>query len=92
MPQATSESNERTLMPCCAAWFSEGHSAFASFPAITIALAWAWMAAWMEGIWAAAVSTVPLLTTTLPPSSDRAFSPPLSARTSYGFWVSFGMK
>ena len=35
---------------------------------------------------------VPLLTTTLPPSSCSAFWPPWSARTSYGFWVSFGMK
>jgi hypothetical protein len=50
------------------------------------------MAAWIEGIWAAAVSAVPLLTTTLPPSAASAFAPPWSARTSYGFWVSFGMK
>src|ERR1700730_11177969 len=40
---------------------------------------------------AAAVSAVPLLTTTLPPSSFNAVWPPWSAMTSYGFWVSFGM-
>ena len=92
LPQVTSESNERILMPAEAACSSDGHSALGSLPAITIALACAWMAAWIEGIWAAAVSAVPLLTTTLPPSSASAFEPPASARTSYGFWVSFGMK
>src|SRR5260370_38910880 len=38
-PQSTSGSNERILMPCCAAWFSEGHGALAAFTPITIALA-----------------------------------------------------
>ena len=69
-------------MPARAAWFSDGHSADGSLPAMTMALACAWIAAWMEGICAAAVSAVPLLTTTLPPSSARAFSPPWSAMTS----------
>ena len=91
-PQETSESKDTIAMPCCAAWLSVGHSALGSLPAITIALACAWMAAWIDGICAAAVSWVPLLTTTLPPSSDSAFEPPWSASTSYGFWVSFGMK
>src|ERR1700760_612417 len=91
-PQLTSESNERILIPAEDACSSDGHSALGSLPAITIASACAWMAAWIEGIWAAAVSVVPLLTTTLPPSSVSAFAPPWSARTSYGFWVSFGMK
>ncbi len=92
LPHEMSESNDTILMPAWAAWFSDGHSADGSLPAITIASAWAWMAAWIDGIWAAAVSWVPLLTTTLPPSSCSARWPPLSAMTSYGFWVSFGMK
>src|ERR1700742_407978 len=92
VPQEISESKERILMPCWDASSSDGHSALGSLPAITIALACAWIAAWTEGICAAAVSCVPLLTTTLPPSWDSACSPPLSARTSYGFCVSFGMK
>src|ERR1700721_4594738 len=50
LPQLTSESNARILMPAAAAWFSDGQSAFGSFPAMTIALAGAWMAAGMEGI------------------------------------------
>src|ERR1700761_8549897 len=91
-PQVTSESNDRMAIPAADAWASDGHSALGSLPAITIALAWAWMAAWIDGIWAAAVSAVPLLTTTLPPSSVSALVPPWSARTSYGFWVSLGMK
>ena len=90
--QVTSESKETTLMPAACAWPSDGHSADGSLPAITIASALAWMAAWIEGICAAAVSAVPLLTTTLPPSSASAAWPPWSASTSYGFWVSFGMK
>ena len=61
-----------------------GQSAVGSLPAMMIALAWAWMAAWIEGSWAAAVSCVPLLTTTLPPSAPSAFLMPLSAITSYG--------
>src|ERR1700754_1707475 len=83
-PQVTSESNDRILMPAAEACSSDGHRALGSLPAITIALACAWMAAWMEGIWAAAVSAVPLLTTTLPPSAVSAAAPPWSARTSYG--------
>ena len=49
---------------------------------MTIALACAWMAAWIDGICAAAVSWVPLLTTTLPPSAFSAAWPPWSAMTS----------
>jgi hypothetical protein len=59
---------------------------------MTIASARAWIAAWIDGICAAAVSDVPLLTTTLPPSSCNAVWPPWSAMTSYGFCVSLGMK
>src|SRR3954452_2655271 len=92
LPQEMSESNETIAMPFFAAWFSDGHSADGSLPAMTIASALAWIAAWIDGIWAAAVSSVPLETTTLPPSSCRAFAPPSSARTSYGFCVSLGMK
>src|SRR3954447_191826 len=55
-PHCTSESNATILMPCRAAVLSEGHRADGSFPAMTIASACAWMAAWMEGCWAAAVS------------------------------------
>src|SRR5258708_2531079 len=88
----TSESNETIAMCCRAAWFRVGHRADGSLPAMTIALAWAWIAAWMEGICAAAVSCVPLLTTTLPPSSLSALAPPWAARTSYGVWVALGMK
>ena len=91
LPQLRSESKATIAMPFLAAWFSVGQSADGSLAAITIALALAWMAAWIEGIWAAAVSVVPELTTTLPPSSVSAFWPPLSASTSYGFWVSLGM-
>ena len=68
-PQLTSESNDTIVIPALAAWFSVGHSADGSLPAITIASAWAWIAAWIDGICAAAVSAVPLDTTTLPPSS-----------------------
>ena len=49
---------------------------------MTMAAALAAMAAWMEGIWAAAVSTVPLLMTSLSPMAVRAILPPLSAITS----------
>ena len=45
-------------MPADDACCSVGHSALGSLPAITIALACAWMAAWIEGICAAAVSWV----------------------------------
>ena len=81
-PHAMSESKATILMPACAALFSEGHSADGSLAAITMALALAWIAAWIDGSCAAAVSAVPLLTVTLPPSSCSAFCPPLSARTS----------
>jgi len=81
-PQEMSESKATILMPACDAWFSEGHSADGSLPAMTIASARAWIAAWIEGICAAAVSCVPLLTTTLPPSSCNARCPPLSATIS----------
>src|ERR1700754_2485491 len=69
VPQEMSESNATIAMPFLAAWFSDGHSADGSLPAMTIASALAWIAAWIDGIWAAAVSWVPLETTTLPPSS-----------------------
>src|ERR1019366_4886247 len=68
LPQEMSESNATILIPDWTAWFNDGHSADGSLPAMTIASAWAWMAAWMDGIWAASVSWVPLLMTTLPPS------------------------
>src|SRR6266567_1515538 len=71
--QVTSESNDTRAIPAVAAWASDGHSADGSLPATTIAVAWAWIAAWIDGICAAAVSAVPLLTTTLPPSSPSAF-------------------
>src|SRR3954453_9632502 len=87
-----SESNDTILMPCWAALFSEGQSADGSFAAMTMASALAWIAAWMDGSCAAAVSCVPLLTVTDPPSSFSAFLPPSSASTSYGFCVSLGMK
>src|SRR5215467_13823816 len=61
----TSESNDTILMPALYAWPSDGHSELGSLPAMTIASAWAWIAAWIDGICAAAVSAVPLLTTTL---------------------------
>src|SRR5258708_13184638 len=70
LPQLTSESNATILIPAEAAWFSDGHSADGSLPAMTIALAWAWIAAWIDGICAAAVSSVPLLTTTFPPRAS----------------------
>ena len=82
LAQVTSESKETTLMPAAWAWPSAGHSALGSLPAMTIASACAWIAAWMDGICAAAVSAVPLLTTTLPPSSFSAAVPPASAMTS----------
>src|SRR5258708_7823466 len=50
LPQLTSESNATILIPAWAAWFSDGHSADASLPAMTIADACAWMAAWIDGI------------------------------------------
>src|SRR5664279_2816334 len=64
--QVLSESNATTLMPAACAWASDGHSADGSLAAMTIASAWAWIAAWMDGICAAAVSAVPLLTSTAP--------------------------
>src|ERR1700712_5077508 len=72
-PQDRSESKDTIAMPFLAAWFSVGQSADGSLAAMTIAAALAWMAAWIEGICAAAVSWVPLDTTTLPPSSCSAF-------------------
>src|SRR3954451_23740105 len=68
-PQEMSESNATIAMPCLAAWFRVGHSADGSFAAIPMASACAWMAAWTDGICAAAVSWVPLDTVTVPPSS-----------------------
>ena len=90
--QVTSESNDTILMPAVTACASDGQSADGSLPAMTMASAFCWIAAWIDGICAAAVSAVPLLTVTVPPSSARAALPPLSAMTSYGFWVSLGMK
>src|SRR5712691_7418984 len=59
LPQVTSESKDTILIPARAAWFSDGHSADGSLPAMTMALACAWIAAWIEGICADAVSAVP---------------------------------
>ena len=59
---------------------------------MTMASAWSAIAAWIDGICAAAVSSVPELMTCEPPSSSIAVAPPASAITSYGFWVSLGMK
>src|SRR4051812_35592005 len=56
LPHWMSESNATILMPACAALFSDGHRAEGSLAAITIASACAWMAAWIEGSCAAAVS------------------------------------
>src|SRR5262249_55091051 len=90
-PDCMSQGKEQVLMPGRCARCRDGQRADGSFAATTIASACAWMAAWIDGSCAAAVSCVPLLTVTEPPSSESAFSPPLSASTSYGFWVSFGM-
>ena len=58
---------------------------------MTMPAACDWIAAWIAGCCAAAVSSVPDETTCLSPSSVRASLPPWSAITSYGFRVSFGM-
>jgi len=59
---------------------------------MTMRAACAWIAAWIAGCCAAAVSSVPDETTCVSPSSVRASLPPRSAITSYGLSVSFGMK
>ena len=79
-------------MPLAIACLSCGQSAAGSLPAITIALAPVWMAVWIAGSCAAAVSFVPDWTTCLLPIFVSASLPPRSAMTSYGFSVSFGMK
>ena len=57
MPQRRCRSRTTTIaMPFLAAWFSVGHSADGSLAAMTMASALAWMAAWIDGICAAAVS------------------------------------
>src|SRR6185369_8626520 len=79
-------------MPLAIACLSCGHRAAGSLPAITFALAPVWMAVWIAGSCAAAVSFVPDWTTCLLPIFVSASLPPRSAMTSYGFSVSFGMK
>ena len=59
----TSESKATTTMPASWACWSDGHSASGSLPAMTMASAWSAMAAWIDGICAAAVSSVPELMT-----------------------------
>ncbi len=89
--QFTSESNATTAMPLACACLSCGQSAAGSLPAITMALAPVWMAVWIAGSCAAAVSLVPDCTTCLLPILSSASLPPRSAMTSYGLSVSFGM-
>ena len=90
--QFTSESNATTFVPCAWACLSAGQTACGSLPAMTMPAAWLWIAAWIAGCCAAAVSSVPDETTCFSPSAVRASFPPWSAITSYGFRVSFGMK
>ncbi len=90
--QLTSESKETTFVPAASACWSAGHTACGSLPAMTMPAACAWIAAWMAGCCAAAVSSVPEDTTCVSPSSVSAILPPPSAITSYGLSVSFGMK
>src|SRR4051794_33930421 len=90
--QFESESNETTLMPAAIACFSAGQTACGSFAAMTMPAACDWIAAWIAGCCAAAVSAVPDCTFCVLPSAFMARLPPWSAMTSYGFSVSFGMK
>ena len=90
--QLTSESNATIFVPCACACWSAGHTACGSLPAMTMPAACAWIAAWIAGCCAAAVSSVPEETTCVSPSAVRASLPPRSAITSYGLSVSFGMK
>src|SRR5437867_13372761 len=88
--QFASESNAITAMPFAIACLSAGQTASGSLAAITFPAALDWIAAWIDGCWAAAVSCVPEDTTCLSPISVSAILPPRSAITSYGLSVSFG--
>ena len=57
--QFVSESNATTAMPFAIACLSAGQTASGSLPAITMPAAFDWIAAWMAGCCAAAVSCVP---------------------------------
>ena len=63
--QFVSESNATTAIPFAIACFSDGQTASGSLPAITMPAALDWIAAWIDGSWAAAVSCVPDETTCL---------------------------
>ena len=79
-------------MPWAFAAFSCGQRPAGSLPAMTMALALDWIAVWIDGSCAAAVSCVPEETTCVLPVASSAVFPPESAMTSYGFSVSLGMK
>jgi len=67
--QFTSESKATIFVPWACACFSAGHTASGSLPAMTMPAACAWIAAWIAGCCAAAVSSVPEETTCVSPSA-----------------------
>ena len=90
--QFTSESNATIFVPCAWACLSAGQTACGSLPAMTMPAACDWIAAWIAGCCAAAVSSRARRDDLLVAELVRASLPPWSAITSYGFSVSFGMK